>query len=238
MEFFFGQDQLSMFQWIMRGVIGYLFLAAATKFMGQRFISQLRFIDFITALIVGSIIAKPLGSSAEGMAGPFITTAVISVLYYINTLLTLKFNPWRKLFEPSTLILIKNGKINIANLKKAKITMEYLLSVLRMQHIYSIENIGIALWEPGGAITAFLHTEYNPVSKKDMNIPTEPFRLTKIVIKEGLIKEDALELFGVSREWIEDQMKNNYKVPIKEVILATLDEGKTLKVIQTTADKV
>ncbi|WP_409288833.1 DUF421 domain-containing protein [Peribacillus sp. SCS-37] len=237
MDFFYGQDTLTIVQWVIRGVTGYLFLAIATKFMGQRFISQLRFIDFITALIVGSIMAKPLGSSSDGMGGALITTAVISLLYYANTMLTLKSNGWRTLFEPSTLILIKNGKINLANLKKAKISMEYLLSVLRMQHIQSIENIGIALWEPGGAITAFLHTEYNPVSKKDMGIETKPFLLTKIIIKEGRIKKDAMELFGVNRQWVHEQVKG-HNVPMEQVVLATLDEGKNFKLVQTKADSL
>ena len=118
MDFFHGQETLTTIQWILRAIVSFLFLLFATKVMGARSISQLRLIDFTIALILGNILAHPLSDEQLGLKGSLITTTVLIILYIVCVFLSLKWNTFRKWFEPSPYPLIKNGEIIYANLEK------------------------------------------------------------------------------------------------------------------------
>ena len=57
--------------------------------------------------------------------------------------------------EPAPIILIHNGSIDFSNLKKARITVEYLFSELRMRNVSDIQTIKLALWEANGVVSIF-----------------------------------------------------------------------------------
>ncbi|WP_397330376.1 hypothetical protein [Paenibacillus lautus] len=70
--------------------------------MGQRSISQLRFLDFIIALTLGNILAHPLSDEKLGLKGSMITTVVLVVLYIAATWLSLKFAVLQTISRPIT----------------------------------------------------------------------------------------------------------------------------------------
>jgi len=81
LELFYGQESLTVIQWIIRGAIAYIVLLISAKFLGQRAISQLRLLDFIIAIILGNILAHPLSDEGLGMTGSITTTIVLVVIY-------------------------------------------------------------------------------------------------------------------------------------------------------------
>lgn len=117
--------------------------------MGQRSISQLRFLDFIVALILGNIIAHPLSDEELGLEGSMITTIVIIVLYVAATWLSLKWPFIKRYIDPPPITLVKNGLIQFHNLSKARISVDYLFSELRKEKVEDIQKVSLALWEPG-----------------------------------------------------------------------------------------
>ncbi|MBM7553775.1 DUF421 domain-containing protein [Thalassobacillus pellis] len=159
MEFFSSQESLTVYQWILRALVGFLFLSLIAKIMGQRSISQLRFMDFVIALIIGNIVAHPLSDEGLGMKGSLVTMSVLTILYLLGIHLTLKLTPFQKLLDPPPIKLIEKGKINYHNLKKARITIDSLLTELRKENIDDIQKVALALWETGGTISFFFKTE-------------------------------------------------------------------------------
>lgn len=150
MDFFESQETLTSVQWILRGIVSFVFLLLVTKAMGQRSISQLRFLDFIVALILGNIIAHPLSDEGLGLEGSMITTIVIIVLYVAATWLSLKWPFIKRYLDPPPITLVTNGLIQFHNLSKARISVDYLFSELRKEKIEDIQKVSLALWEPGG----------------------------------------------------------------------------------------
>lgn len=155
MDFFHGQEALTIIQWILRAIVSYFFLLFAAKIMGQRAISQLRLLDFLIALIIGNILAHPLSDEQLGLKGPLITTAVLVLLYIFCVFLSLKWGKLRSFFENSPFPLIENGQIVYKSLAKARISIDFLLSELRKEKIEDIQKVALALWEPDGTISFF-----------------------------------------------------------------------------------
>lgn len=236
MEFLFAQEHLSWWSWIMRAVVAYMFLLFVARWMGQRSVSQLRFIDFITALLLGEVMGAPLSDKSMGLVGGMLSTAVIVFLYIINSLLILNVEGWRKFFDPPPRILIRNGIINYMNIKKAHITFEYVMSALRSQQIDDPKKVAFALWEPGGTISAFLQANYESPVREDLGIKTNDTPFSSIIIKQGRIAKDTLLLFDKNEEWIRSKLEKEHHLALDQVVLAMLNDKGKLDVLLTKAD--
>ncbi|MCG7345469.1 DUF421 domain-containing protein [Sporosarcina sp. ACRSL] len=229
MAFFYGQETLTAIQWVLRAIIGFFFLLFATKLMGERSISQLRLIDLTIALIIGNTLAHPLSDEKLGMKGALISTAVLIILYITTVYATLKWGNLRKLMEPSPYPLIKNGELILPNLKKARITIDHLLSELRKEQIKDIQKVALALWEPDGTISFFLSPQHLPVTPKDLQLTTNPFSFPIVIVKEGKIDMDSLKSVGKDMKWLQTKF-THYNVQASDILLATVDDSDDVKI--------
>lgn len=229
MDFFHSQETLTSIQWILRAIFSFIFLLLATKIMGERSISQLRLIDFTIALLLGNILAQPLSDERLGLKGAFITTTVLIILYLCCVLTSLKWNTFRKWFEPSPYPLILNGEIMYANLRKARITIDHLLSELRKENIEDIHKVAHAQWEPDGTISFFLSPQFQPLTPEDMQLVKKPFSFPRVIIKEGKIDFIELHQTGKDNKWLEHKF-SIFNVKARDILLATIDNNDELKI--------
>ncbi|MBB6669408.1 DUF421 domain-containing protein [Cohnella nanjingensis] len=227
MDFFKGQDSLTAIEWIMRSVVGFGFLIIAAKMMGQRSISQLRFLDFIIALTLGNIIAHPLSDEHLGLKGSIISTFSLVFLYIAAIWLSLKFPLLKQFFDPPAIPLVLDGKLDYRNLSKAKLPIEFLYTELRKSNVEDISKVAFAAWEPGGKLSVFLNTAYQPVTPADLKLATQPFNLTKPIITEGHMEHALLREIGKDRTWLETEIRPH---DLNNVILATVDSKLTVQV--------
>ena len=230
MNFLFYQEALSIGQWIIRAVIAFLVLLLAAKFLRQRAISQLRLLDFIIAIILGNILAHPLSDENAKMTGPITTTLALVVIYNLFLQLAIKFKKIERLLSPYPIIIIKNGEIIYKNMAKAKITLDYMLSEIRLQKVDNIKKIAIALWEPGGNISIFLDSAYQTLTPNDMQIPRSPFLLPVVIIREGKIDLKALHEINRTKGWLIDVLNTTYNKDVKDILLATVDADYNLQI--------
>lgn len=230
MEFLSGQESLTSVQWGLRAIIGFFFLVIIAKLMGQRSISQLRFLDFVMALLIGNIIAHPLSDEQLGLKGSMITMSVLVILYLTGIFLSLRWDLLRKIFEPPPIPLIEYGKINYKNLNKARISIDTLLSELRKEKTEDIQKVGLALWEPGGTISVFLYPQYKPITHSNFISTIKPFDFPKIIIKEQKIVYNELLKLGKDEQWLLNKLKISHNVNLSDILLATIENNDDLKI--------
>lgn len=193
--------------------------------MGLRSISQLRLLDFAMAILIGNIIAHPLSDVGLGLKGSLVSMSILVGLYLICLYLMSKFIPFREFVAPPPTLLVKNGEINLKNLKKARISIDDVLSEMRKQGIVDLKKVALALWEADGEISFFLSPEHQPVTKSDLNISSQPFSYPTAIIKEGKINYDMINNSPFNEETLKNNIKTTYNVEISEVLLATLDQN-------------
>lgn len=230
MGFFYSQESLTVTQWILRAVVSFFFLLIAAKIMGQRSISQLRLLDFIMALMLGNIIAHPLSDEQLGLKGSMITMSVLVILYTLCVFLSLKWHTFRKFLDPAPFTLIKNGEIRYKALTRARISIDFLLSQLRKEKIEDVEKVALALWEPDGTISIFLHPQYQTVTPAEMELVTKPLHFPRTIIKEGKINFKELHKIGKDEMWLKSTIKRLYNADVTEILLATIDQNETVKI--------
>ena len=197
--------------------------------MGQRSISQLRFLDFVIALILGNIIAHPLSDQEIGLRGSMISAIVVSLLYILTTLLGLKWSFFKQYLDPAPIILIKDGRIQFENLSVARISVEYLFSELRKQKVAEVKKVSLALWEPGGIISVFMYSQYQAVTPADMKLETSLLTLERPIIIDGKINKALLGEIGRDQEWLKQKIEST-PAQMKDIRLATIGDDEKVKV--------
>lgn len=230
MDFFYGQESLNVIQWALRAIVAFFFLFSVVKIMGLRSISQLGLLDFAMAIIIGNIIAHPLSDEGLGLEGSLVTMSILVGLYLISLYLMSKFITFREFVAPPPITLVKNGEINLKNLKKARISVDDVLSEMRKKSIEDVEKVALALWEPDGEISIFLSPEHQPVTKSDLNITSQPFSYPYTIIKEGKINYEVLSNSPYNEETLKYKIRTTYNVEINEILLATLDQNNQIKI--------
>jgi uncharacterized membrane protein YcaP (DUF421 family) len=230
MDFLQGQETLTTIEWILRAIIAFFFLLTIAKLLGQRTISQLRLLDFVIALVIGNIIAHPLSDEHLGLKGSIISTTVLVVLYLGGIFSILKFPSLRRLINNSPITIVQDGEILYKGLKKARISIDVLLEELREEKVEDVKKVALAIWEPDGKISVFLHPKYEPITPSFFEMETAPFNLPRTIIKEGKINSKELKQLHRDECWVVSSLENLYQTEVKNVLLATLDNKGTLKV--------
>jgi uncharacterized membrane protein YcaP (DUF421 family) len=230
MDFYQGQETLTSLEWILRAIVGFIFLLIVAKLLGQRSISQLRLLDFVIALVIGNIIAHPLSDQHLELKGSMITTTVLMVLYISGVYLILKWPRFRRLVNPPPVTIVKDGEILYRGLKKARITLDVLLEELRENQVEDIKKVVLATWEADGKISFFLDPKYQPVTPSMLGIKTEPFEHPRTIIKDGTILTNELNEFEKSEEWLTTKLESTYQTGVENVLLATMDQKENLKI--------
>ncbi|TCJ85882.1 UNVERIFIED_ORG: uncharacterized membrane protein YcaP (DUF421 family) [Bacillus cereus] len=229
MHIFEGARHLSNSEWVIRAIIAYIFLILVAKAMGQRSIAQLRFLDVVLVLLLGGNISNALSDEKVGLLGSMITTFILVVLHIISSVLMLKWDRWRRFLEPAPIILIHNGSIDFSNLKKARITVEYLFSELRMRNVNDIQTVKLALWEASGVVSIFQYPQYEAASRLDLKVAGRRSPVSFVLVKDGSIQQDVLALVGKTEEWAREFLEKSAEV--ESIMLATVDEAHKINIL-------
>jgi uncharacterized membrane protein YcaP (DUF421 family) len=230
MNFFQGQETLSTMDWVLRAAVAFFIMLITVRVMGLRTISQLRAIDFVIAFMLGNIIAHPLSDHSIGMKGSIISTIVLAFMYVVGVFLTQKWRWLRKVLDSEPVPLINNGEISYNALKKARISIDYLLSELRKEKVEDVKKVALALWETDGTISIFLDPKYQPITPETYQVMPEPFELPKVIISDGKINYTELDRIKMEESWLIKSLKESQQTEVNQVLLATIDNKNNLQV--------
>ena len=158
-----------------------------------------------------------------GIIGGVIYNNEIQILDYIGILciwcalvLTLKWVKQynvraKQMIDGKALIIIDNGKINIANCKKVGLSAHDVSFKLRTQNIYSTEKVKRAVVEQNGQLIITQEGEENP------KFP---------LITDGQLQTDILQVIGKDETWLLKEMNKQGLKEYSDVFLGEYVDGK------------
>lgn len=132
------------------------------RISGRKSISQMTLAQTVVMISIGTIIVQPIveKSIIRAIIGAAIFVVSIVVLEYLE----LKFNFMEKFITGKSKIVIENGKLNIQNLKKLRLTVDQLEMRMRNQGISKFEDVKFATLEPNGLLGYELNEDAKPLT--------------------------------------------------------------------------
>lgn len=202
----------TVFTIIVRTALIYLILMIMMRLSGKRQVGELQLSELITAFLISEVAAAPLYDNDVPIIYALIPITVLVTLEISLSFITTKSVAVKRLFEPSPTVLIANGKLNLAELKKQRLTADELISSLRLKDIADINTVKYCFLEHNGQISAF----------------TSDDCLTLPIIVDGRIHGEHLSMLGRDEKWVKACLKEQ-KASMDEIFIA-ISDGNTFSI--------
>lgn len=207
---------------VLRSLFLVFFLFLLTKWLGKKQLSQLSFFEYVAGITLGSIAAELSTGLERNMLPGIYSMFVWAGIPFIAGLLALKSKKARNFIEGQEVVVIKNGKIQEESLTKEKYTVEELLHLLRKKNVFNIADVEFAVLEANGDLNVMFKKEKQPITPKDLQMDVAPERPPHTVILEGKIMDSGLSASGMTREWLDVELKKR-NVALDNVYIGQVD---------------
>jgi len=210
---------------VFRGVITFLMLLLFFRSMGPRQLTQFTFKDYVLGVLVGSMGGRAITRPEQAYITFLYGIVTVIIMQMLLSYLCLKSDRIRRFINGQPIIVISKGEILKNNLKKARLTMNELASLLRSESIFNLSEVEYAILEPTRCFSVMQKSERSPVTLSDLNIQTAPRELPILVIKDGKLIRTELYRYNLTEKWVKEQLLKRDIKDISEVLLAQADSS-------------
>jgi uncharacterized membrane protein YcaP (DUF421 family) len=127
---------------------------AATRFMGKRQLGQLELSELIVALLIADLAAQPLSDIGVPLMNGLIPVLFLLCGEVLISGAALKSKNFRDFLWGKPSVLVEDGKIDLKELKRNRISLDELAEALRKKNIFDLANVKYAVFETDGTINA------------------------------------------------------------------------------------
>lgn len=208
---------------LLRTVSAFIVLYILCRILGKKLISQMTFFDFVAGITIGSIAASIMFMNDVKLLVGLFGLTVFCLLALLTNFISIKSFYARKVLEGEPTVLIKDGKVYESGMKKAKFTIDDLITHLRKKNVFYIDQVEIAILETDGSVSVLRKTEHLPATQKDVEKVQLSRGLPEVFIMNGKVLHDTLKILDKDIQWVEDVLKVNGVTSPKQVFLAQVD---------------
>ena len=185
-------------------LIGFFAMVIIINISGKGNLAPSSASDQIINYVFGGVMGGAIYNSSVRIPD-FIVVLCIWCIFVLSMKWVKKHNVKAKqLIDGKALIIIDDGKIDIENCKKARLSAHDVAFKLRTNGIYSSKTVKRAVVEQNGQLIIIQSGEENP------KFP---------IITDGHIQNDILEVIGKDEKWLMDELKKQGIDKYSEVFL-------------------
>jgi uncharacterized membrane protein YcaP (DUF421 family) len=145
-------------EFIVRGVIVYVFLIVLLRVTGKRQVGQLAPFDLVLLLVLSNAVQNSMNGGDNSLVGGLISATTLVALNYGVGYLTYRNRELERLIEGQPEVLIHNGKLFEHVMARAQLTHHELNAALRQAGVASVEEVRSAILENNGSISVIPRT--------------------------------------------------------------------------------
>lgn len=195
-----------------RAIILYILIIFSIRLMGKRQLGELAPSELVVTILVSNIATLPIEDINIPLVMGVIPILTLVCLDVLMSLVTLKFRSVRKLVSGSAKIIISDGRIDQAMLKKLRFSTDDVMESLRGLQIFDISQVQYAIVETTGKISAYLKDDYQTVTNGSFSHKS-PQNPTTLLIDNGVLIKGSLGEIHKSQKWLEGILrKENTKI--------------------------
>lgn len=231
---------------IIRSIIIYLIVLLVFRLMGKRQLGQMQPFELVLTLIIADLATIPMAEVSVPVLHGVVPLLTLVVLHFILTLISRSSHFLSKIISGKPVIIVNPKGIDYKAMKKLNLSTDDIFEALRGAGYFNISQVQYAIMETNGKVSVMPKAEYAPLTNGDLETNADESFLPIVLVSEGKIIKENIELANISQGVIEDIINKNSKgASVKDVLLLTLDrtgegylqlkkgEGKTI-----TAKKV
>ncbi|MEG0771868.1 DUF421 domain-containing protein [Clostridium sp.] len=211
-----------MFNLIIRTFILYIYLVFIMRLMGKRQLGQLQPVDLVIALMISELATLPMEDNRIPLIYAIVPISTLVLLQIMTSVIELKSEKLRTLLNGEPSILVKDGIVDIKELKHLRYNLDDLLEELRLKGYFNLNEIHYAMMETNGDISIIPKTSSSPPNREDINLDVQDEPLPIPVILDGNINYRNLRLMNKDIIWLQKKLKENNVEDPTDIFVAIL----------------
>lgn len=152
-----AQDMFSLpvpiLEKVARTILVYIFLVVILRLAGKRELGQFNRFDLVVLLTLSNTLQNAIIGSDNSVVGGILGATVLIGINDLAARAEFAHRWLAILVEGRETVLIKDGKVLLANLEKEHLTEDELMAVCRRQGVADVSDVERAVLETSGAIS-------------------------------------------------------------------------------------
>ena len=212
-----------MFVVFFRTLIIYFIIIVCLRIMGKRQLGELQPSEFVIAILISNIATLSIEDTDIPLIGAVVPIITLMSAEVILSFITLKSGKAQVLVSGNPVMIIRGGKIDQKSMRDLRFSIEDLMSQLRINGIFDIQDVAWAIVETNGQLTVYPKFESQPITPKAVADPksgsdTPPM----VLISDGVLCSKTLSACNLTKKWYEGVLKKE-NLSEKEIFLMTCD---------------
>jgi uncharacterized membrane protein YcaP (DUF421 family) len=143
-------------EFVLRGVVVYVFLLVFLRLTGKRQTGQYAPFDLVLLLILSNAVQNSMNAGDNSLVGGLVSAATLIGCHVVLAQLTFRFAWIERLIDGSPQVLVQQGQVNTDLMRKELLSTEDLEAALRASGCLHLHEVERATIETNGQITVVL----------------------------------------------------------------------------------
>jgi len=200
-----------------RTIIIYLLLSLLLKIMGKRQIGELEVQELVSTLLISEIASIPIGDNDVPLMAAIIPILFISCLEILISALKNKWHGLKRVVEGVPVYIIYRGHVIEEALEQNRISINEVITEMRIQGIASLEEVYYGILEQNGKLSL--------IENKDSD------KYAHSIVIDTVVEEKTLTMLGYNDEWLNSRLRDK-GAKLGEVFLMTVKDDGTVNIIR------
>ena len=196
-----------MFTGVVRAGILYLVIIAGVRLMGKRQVGELEPSELVLSLIIADLASVPMqdyGIPLLTGVAPILTLLALTMVLSVGTM---KSRRLRALLCGRPSVVIRNGRLDVGEMRRNRLTVDELLEELRCKGYADPAAIRYAILETNGQLSVLPYAAQKPPTAQQMALFVAETDPPRVLVSDGEILEGNLRALGRDRNWLNKQLK-------------------------------
>jgi len=144
----------------------YVFIVTAVRLFGKTEFAQLSITDLVFVLLVSNAVQNAMVGSDTSLLGGLCAAAALFVVNFAFKYLTYKFPKLSHTVQGGSVMLVYEGKLQKANMKRARVSTDEVEEAAREHGVDKIGDVDLAILEMDGNISILSHNYQSKTTRK------------------------------------------------------------------------
>ncbi len=214
---------------VFRTVFLLFLLTFSLKIMGKRQLGELEVGELVSALLLSEAAVLPIDDPDLPLLAAVIPMLCIVSFEVLLSYVKNSSSFLKKAIDGEPVFLVYNGKLRQKALADNRLSLEELLTEMRVLGYADIGEVAYAILEQNGKFSVIPKTDDKTLTKN--LIHDGDGGMTHMLISDGVVKEAVLKRLGYDRTWLERQLQSRH-TSIKDVFFCCADDIGRITIIK------
>ncbi len=152
---------------VVRAVVIYLFVWIVLRGLGKRELGELTAFELVLLFIIGDLVQQSITQDDTSMTAAVLAISTISLLIVAQSYAVFRWKRLRPALDGSPIVLVHDGKVLNAPLRRQRMSHDDLMEAARVQGIPDLTDIRIAILENDGKVSFITYDSRRPPGRPD-----------------------------------------------------------------------